>query len=362
MKNRRIFLGVATLLLTLAIVSISLSGSLSQTLSKRTNAPATPVASSSDKSSQATPARVEKAPTHFLAAPLDLEHLTNKADLIITGRVSSISNAGRAIATLSIDKVVKGEADAQTVDFQFFPSLPSAYMRVQQEQFGMFFLKRNEAGRGYQILDPTYPAVIAPANAVVTGEPGLDRTVNIVGQVLLTARTAEDRRVAVSVLKSALTERATELLRHGAKDKDVVVRMQSISALLNRNDIETLEIAERILLNPPAGTDQYLLDNISAALEGIKDPRAIPALQRVLRSSNSLTRLGAARSLRQMRVMEGIEGLVIALGDNDREVRYQAVIGLAELTGQNQWAPSIGKFESDEQYYLDHWKEWARTR
>jgi hypothetical protein len=362
MKNRRIFLAVATLLLTLAIVSISLSGSLRETLSKRTNAPATPVASSSDKSSQATPTRAQTAPTHFLAAPLDLEHLTTKADLIITGRVNSISNAGRAIASLSIDKVVKGEVEGRTVDFQFFPNLPSAYMRVQPEQFGMFFLKRNEAGSGYQILDPTYPAVIAPANAVLTGEPGLDRTVNIVGQVLLTSRTAEDRRVAVSVLKSARTERATKLLRHGAKDRDVVVRMQSISGLLNRDDIETLEIAERTLLNPPAGTEQYLLDNISAALRGIKDPRAIAPLQQLLQSSNDRTRIGAVSALRQMHVNQAVEGLVIALGDNNRDVRYEGVIGLAELTGQNQWAPDTGSFASNEQKYLDHWKEWARTR
>jgi hypothetical protein len=361
MKNRRIFSGVAILLLTLGIVSVSLSGSLRATLSKRTNSSATSVASSSDKSSQAMPARAQTAPTHFLASPLDLERLTNNADLIIIGHVNLISNAGRATATLGIDKVVKGDADGRTVDFEFFPNHPS-FVRIQPELFGMFFLKWNEAGRGYRILDPTYPAVIAPGNAVLSKEGGLERTVNVVGQVLLTSRAAEDRRVAVSVLRGALTDRATELLRQGAKDRDSVVRMQSISALLNRNDIETLAIAERTLLNPPAGTEPYLLDNISAALEGIKDPRAIPALQRLLQSSNSRTRHGAVSALRQMHVNEAVEGLVIALGDNNRDVRYEGVIGLAELTRQNQWAPDTESFASDEQKYLNHWKEWARIR
>lgn len=361
MKNRRIFLGVTILLLTLGIVSVSLSESLREILPKRTNSPTTPVATSSIKPSQATAARAERTAPSLLVDPLDLERLTNNADLIIIGRVNSISNQGRSIATLSVDKVVKGQAVERTVDVEFLPNVPSAYARIQPQLFGMFFLMQNADGR-YQILDPVYPAIIAPANAVLTNEQGVDRTVNVVGQVLLTASAAEDRRVAVRVLSSARTDRATELLRHGAKDKDVVVRMQSISALLNRDDIETLEIAERTLFNPPAGTDSYLLDNISAALEGIKNPHAIPALQRLLRSSNSRTRQGAASALRQMRVMEAVEGLVIALGDNDRDVRYQAVIGLAEFTGQNQWAPSIGKFESDEQRYLDHWKEWSRNR
>lgn len=67
-------------------------------------------------------------------------------------------------------------------------------------------------------------------------------------------------------------------------------------------------------------------------------------------------------ALRQMHDMEAVDALVIALGDNNRDVRYEAIIGLAELTGQNQWAPSMGTFEAEEQRYLDHWKEWARNR
>jgi hypothetical protein len=355
MKNRRISRGFAALLLGFGIVSVSFG----QTLSKQTSS--TPISSPGDKLSQETaPASAEIRPGSFLANPLDLERLTNKADLIIIGRVSAISNAAQA--TLSIDKVVKGEVAAQTIDFQFFPNLPSACERIQPDLFAMFFLKRNEVGNGYQILDPTYPAVIAPTNPVLMNEPGLDRTVDIVGQVLLSGRSVEDRRVAVNVLRSAQTDRATQLLGQSAKDNDVVVKMQSFSALVNRNDLQTLAIAEQILLNPPAGPDQYLLDNISAALEGIKDPQAIPALQRLLRSSNTRTRLGAVSALRQMHTVEAVDGLVIALGDTNRDVRYEAVIGLAELTGQNEWAPSIGTFEQEEQRYLDHWKEWSRTR
>lgn len=63
-----------------------------------------------------------------------------------------------------------------------------------------------------------------------------------------------------------------------------------------------------------------------------------------------------------MRVSEGVEGLVIALYDESRKVRYQAVIGLAEFTGQDQWGPSVHRFRSDEDAYLDYWKGWARSR
>ncbi|MGH9905253.1 MAG: hypothetical protein ACRD8U_06660 [Pyrinomonadaceae bacterium] len=67
-------------------------------------------------------------------------------------------------------------------------------------------------------------------------------------------------------------------------------------------------------------------------------------------------------ALRQMRVSEAIDGLVVALEDNDRDVRYEAVVGLAEFTGQSAWGPAIWVFQRDEQTYLAHWIEWAKAR
>jgi FOG: HEAT repeat len=315
-------------------------------------------------------------PASYIVSPIDLERLTNDADLIVIGRMNSVTERGhisgtadgkqldgeRMIATLGVEKSVKGDAVGATVETEFLiPDIPSAYQSIEPFRFGMFFLKRKADG-SFRVLDPAYPSVVAPANATLTDKQGLDRTVDIVGQVLLHGKQPEDRRLAVRVLSSVRTAQATELLRQSTKDRDAVTRLQSISALLNLNDVATLDIAERILLNPPAGVDDYLLANISAALEGIKDVQAIPVLQRLLRSSDSRTRLGAISALRQMHDMNAVDSLVIALGDSNRQVRYEAVIGLAELTRQDQWAPAVGTFETDEQKYLNHWKEWARNR
>jgi HEAT repeat protein len=123
-----------------------------------------------------------------------------------------------------------------------------------------------------------------------------------------------------------------------------------------------LDVAEDTLLHPAPNTEEYLLSNLSAALMDIKDTRAIPTLERLLSSSNSRTRLGVIIALRQMHSSEGIVSLVAALEDIDRDVRYEAVMGLAELTGQNSWRPAISVFQDDEQRYLDHWKAWAQNR
>jgi HEAT repeat protein len=52
--------------------------------------------------------------------------------------------------------------------------------------------------------------------------------------------------------------------------------------------------------------------------------------------------------------------LASGLEDPSDDVRYYSVRGLAEITGEVQWGPSIFEFQEREQRYLNHWREWAR--
>jgi hypothetical protein len=71
-------------------------------------------------------------------------------------------------------------------------------------------------------------------------------------------------------------------------------------------------------------------------------------------------RRGVAGALRRTKSPKAVNGLSRALEDPDSEVRYWGVVGLAELTEQNDWRPSEPAFKSDESKFLSHWKEWAR--
>jgi hypothetical protein len=71
---------------------------------------------------------------------------------------------------------------------------------------------------------------------------------------------------------------------------------------------------------------------------------------------------GAAAALRHTGVDAAMEPLSIALQDSDREVRYQAVLGLATITGKAEWGPTLNLFERDEQRYLTYWRERMRRR
>jgi hypothetical protein len=55
--------------------------------------------------------------------------------------------------------------------------------------------------------------------------------------------------------------------------------------------------------------------------------------------------------------------LVQALFDTDREVQYQAVIGLAEIAGaESEWSPATDTFNQNPQKYLDYWRDWGKSK
>ncbi len=316
-------------------------------------------------------------PCSYPASPLDLQVLTREADLIVIGRVDAIDDKGptvkdvagqkvkaeRMVATLNINRLIKGQTNEPVLSFEFLiPSTHLDYHEIKVSQFGMYFVRKTAQG-GYSVLNSDYPFIIAPAKAIVPDGNDLDKVVGVIGLFLTEPKSSVyERREAVHILNSARTELATRILRQATQDSDTTVRLQALCALLKRNDISMLDVAEDILLHPAPNTEDYLLTNLSASLMDIKDTSAIPTLERLLSSSNSRTRLGAIMALRQMHSSEGIVSLVAALDDNDRDVRYEAVMGLAELTGQDPWRPAISVFQADEQHYLDHWKAWAQTR
>lgn len=370
MSHRRTLLVVPFIVLCLGAVALSLTGSRKAQNLKAANLAA------NRESSVGISTSVETKHHSVLMSPLDIQSMTRDADFIAIGRVGLIRDGGgvlmpiegqaaevkRMIASLQINRVIKGEPDTTAVSFEFLisPTRPD-FREIEPSQFGMFFLRKNKNG-SYAVLNSFYPFVIASSSAKVSDGNHLDQVVSVIGDVLREPKSkVEERRFAVTILASARTDLSTKILRQAIRDADDVVRLQAIAALLNRNDRFALDVASNILLHP-AAVEEYLLNNLSAALEGVRDTQAIPTLKLLLSSANPRTRKGAAVALRQMHVAEGVAALVPALDDVNWEIRYQAVIGLGEFTGEDPWSPAITEFQRDEQRYLTHWKEWARNR
>lgn len=309
---------------------------------------------------------------------LNLRDLVRDADLIAVGQISrvqesgqtSVDEAGRPIparamtAILQVSRVVKGPSGETLIPMAFaIPEKPLGYAGIAVAQFGMFFL-RVKSGLGYVVANPYYPFIVASTSAPVARGSDFDRVIGEVAQVLVVPGASPDeRRRAIDVLGRVKTQSAIAALRITAKEPDSAVGLRAVAALLRQDDVSVLTSVENVLVSPPGDIDPGLLRDLAFAIQdGIKNQEAIPVLTRLLGARDVQTRRAAASALRHTEVESAVGPLLMALEDDDREVRYQAVLGLATITGQSQWGPALDQFEREEERYLAYWRKWAKTR
>ena len=167
-----------------------------------------------------------------------------------------------------------------------------------------------------------------------------------------------ERYAALNALSRLKTELSTDVLRNAFKQASGDFKLEVAARLLARNDISGLPPVTAALL-APNGVPASVIADMSGSLTGIKDNRAVPALSSLVGSPNQLTRIGAVIALRQTASLAALEPLSRALADSNREVRYNAVAGMGEITRQDEWTPSIEEFNERETRYLSYWRNWA---
>ena len=308
---------------------------------------------------------------------LNLSELTRSSDLIAVGVVTSIVEGGpstfdfrggtvaarRMTATLRLRRVLKGHLNVSQIAFTFYvPQEFLAFRDISTGQFGMFFL-REKPHEQLTVADPYYPFLAAARKAPTFQGNALDRVISEIVQILAsTGATEAEQTEAVGALDTIRNRASTAGLRLAASSSYITVRLLAISRLLLRNDVSELQTAENILVSPPPNVEPYLLKELSYGLQGLKDPAAVPVLLRLLTKGVPLSRAQAALSLGEIGDSVAVGPLLKALDDDDRMVRYHAVLALGKITQQWEWAPSISLFESAEDRFVTHWKEWGRTR
>jgi hypothetical protein len=309
------------------------------------------------------------------AAP-DVASLCQQAAVIAVGRVSRVREGGQVtlrsplfgeplpahkfLGRLDVESVLKGDVGAPSVEFRFvLPDAPAGYRGIGPGEFGVFFFKKSNGA--LEVLDPHYPSLVAAPG--LASPPGslVEQVVAEVAHVLAYLGSTRDMRMeAVMTLQSVRTPAATAALKEAAGGSDVRSRVLALAALLRRGDISVLPAVKEMALSSPEATDNDLMPGIGAALRYVHDAKAIPILKDLLQAPNVWVRRGAAAALRNTHSPKAIPPLSKALYGTDREVRYYAVVGLGQITGQNQWTPSIANFNKNEKKFLNHWRKWAK--
>jgi HEAT repeats len=308
---------------------------------------------------------------------LDVPNLVAKSDLVAVGRVTFVIDAGpTSIDTsngtiearwkageLMIDQVLKGPTDLRSVRFQFkLTDMFVGYSGVSPNEYRILFLRRN--GDEYEFTSPYHPSIIAMQRSTATAREPIDKVVEILGAMLQSSVASQQQKCeAIYVLQTVNSALSISTLKPSLHSPDRRVQLTAAAALLLLNDVSALPIAEAALLHPEAGLRPELLFNLHAAIhERVRAGAAVPALVRLLASSDVTIRRAATAALGNSSSPSAIRPLIRALDDPDFEVRLSAVQGLAEVTGQKQLRPSIDGFRSNEARYVDYWKEWIAGR
>jgi HEAT repeat protein len=198
-------------------------------------------------------------------------------------------------------------------------------------------------------------------NAPLPPGSALDQITAMLGLVLQSPQASEANAVqALYALGRLRTELADQTLKGALKGSSGAMRLNIARTLVARNDLTGLEAVSTALLNPKDLSPQ-LVSNLAGSLAGLKDPNAVPTLSVLIGTGNTEVQRGAAAALRQSSSPAALEPLSRLLNSSDLQTRYYAVIGLGEITGQNEWAPAFDEFQLHEDHYLLYWQNWARV-
>jgi len=306
-----------------------------------------------------------------------LRQMTDGADVIAVGRVVAVEERGAAIAhtssgefaaramvaTLEIERLLKGGGTGARVDFTFLlPEEMVGYWPIGQGQFGVFFLQ--QLGPGYQIFDPYHPFVEAVPGTPPMNGSAFEKVIGEMTGVLTSSRASDDARIlTVHALDQTPGAPSTAALVEGARQQNEEVRLRSMAALFRRNNLAFLDEATGLLLHPPSGVNPDLLDDMSLGIgAGVTSAKATPSLVKLLKAPRVETRRSAALASRLIGGGDAVRALAGALSDSDRRVQYEAISAVASFTGQNEWNPDLRDYmNKSTEPYLTHWRQWAES-
>ena len=309
-----------------------------------------------------------------LAAPgpvLSLERLLQESDAAVVGRIANITEAGdtvangvparRVVGMILVDEVLLGVLPDSNVRVTFLqPEAPGGVRGVAVDTYGLFFLRRS--ADGFQFTSQLYPYVVALPDFRTSAQSPIDRVFDTVSNVLRADGLTTAKLEALSTLRGSSNAFALRALRESTRDRDQEVALRAAAALLSVDDLSGMPLISGTLEGNRGGLSEETYVTVLGSISGLHASAALPEMERLLSRGEARTRKAAAAAVRNIRSHGSIPSLIRALDDDDAEVRYLAVMTLAEVTGQTNGAPSVPTFAANERQYITYWKEWARRR
>ena len=194
---------------------------------------------------------------------------------------------------------------------------------------------------------------IIPAGPTAGGFSGLQMTLaQIVAQP-----DREDKLRALYLLEGfdAISQQTKALMWRIADSSDFEIAMTAWAVLLkSRSPKVVAGLLGYLNAHPPPQQPTEAVIGVTEGLSSIRDERALASLEQLASSKYFEIRSGALYALRGIKDPRSIRTLIQGLDDERPELRYRALITLAEILRkyEGDYAPSMYLFDKDPQYYI----------
>ena len=335
------------------------------------------------------------------AKPIQLPSIQRwvaESDLIIWGRVFEVTRAGSEDgreAKVQIQGVVKGQVKQDSVRIDYnqpvtdqVESVSShSLYRVQEKECDLFFLSTDGDGR-YKFADAQYGPVRLSCSGAIIPTFVASRAEKIEALIASSLLDPEiDSGGAVSwEIRLLGRPQFVKTLREFSMSEDVPLRGMAFAALVRLGDYSVLRQAVDFL-GTTGGDDSGRVwksriieaisqiggDQIRRSLEAGGRSTSCPSqskhslqkselefLESLLESGDVDLRRASSRALRGICDPSSAAHLARALNDSDKEVQYDAIMGLAALEDFPKGLPTPTQqaYEKNPAEFLAVWKEW----
>ena len=300
-----------------------------------------------------------------MGARLELARDVQKGDVICTGRIidtviGSADSKGQAdiVATFQVDRVVKGDVE------------PGSSLKVHYRDQSVS--PRSPFPLGYVLAvfgeaADYYVPVMYPDTALQASEEThtpYARSGDVMNDLRWEILNAL-KDSSSSIVKSALQQAAVltpeqvkmDVIPFATGKDDGLV----VAALTGLARSGSLSLGVAYLLAHAADLGSGPIIDLTGSIVGAKlNSEDLPAVGGLMKCNSVQLRRIGSHLLRSSASTAALPQLKAALNDSDIEVRYDAVMGLADILGDRSGhAPFLAEYRAHERGYLHYWKSKA---
>lgn len=300
-------------------------------------------------------------------APLNLAIHHAQADVICAGRLALVSSTSfdargetETLLAMRVDRVAKG-AVAPGTEIRIRLTRKRINGPIQQlTGYALVLLRRN--GEDYTFSRGSFSSLPVSEKAYTIFEQTTDVSANLRWEMINSLRSDSPTALCAALRQTRILSVSdiSQYVKPRIEDPDMTIRSIALAAALRAGDKAAVPKAIDLVIAQYEGrADVSAWDaaDMRTALESMSvPPESVSVLAAALDSELLATREFVSFLLRRSRDWSTVPHLKRALADKEIAVRYNAVMGLAEITKDYEHAPAKSLYLESEAQYLNYWR------